>query len=354
VDTSKIDVIEIALNQKIESLNSYRNNTEQIIAKLFKQSDTDNSGDISEKEFVDLLTTQLNFPGYDDEVKALFRRFDTDRNGTLDITEFTNGLLRKPGCRATSCIGRLREVLRARGGGVSSLQSMGRQFRIMDKHGKGSVNIEDMTKSFDDFCRGFGLNFSRMEYQELFAFFDKDKDGAISYNEFVLGIRGPMSDFRKELVLKAFRVLDKEGKGEVTLKDLGAIYDVSQHPLVLSGKITKEQALKLFLQNWDINRDGKITAQEFLDQYEWVSSSIDRDDYFELMIRNAWHISGGTGVAQNTANLRVLVTFTDASQKVVEVENDFGLDKTDNAKLREALEKQGVKNIQKVALVANV
>lgn len=34
---------------------------------------------------------------------------------------------------------------------------------------------------------------------------------------------------------------------------------------------------------------------------------VDSDDYFELMMRNAWHISGGDGRQANTSNLRVLV-----------------------------------------------
>jgi len=28
----------------------------------------------------------------------------------------------------------------------------------------------------------------------------------------------------------------------------------------------------------------------------FLSASIDDDDYFELMVRNSWHISGGTGM----------------------------------------------------------
>ena len=38
-----------------------------------------------------------------------------------------------------------------------------------------------------------------------------------------------------------------------------------------------------------------------------MGGNIDSDKYFELMIRNAWHISGGTGQAANTSCRRVLV-----------------------------------------------
>ena len=50
------------------------------------------------------------------------------------------------------------------------------------------------------------------------------------------------------------------------------------------------------MAQWDTNvRDNKVTTDEFIDYYKDVSASIDEDDYFELMIRNAWHLDGGSG-----------------------------------------------------------
>ena len=68
-----------------------------------------------------------------------------------------------------------------------------------------------------------------------------------------------------------------------------------------------------------------MTAQEFEQYYSNVSSSIDDDDYFELMMRNAWHISGGEGWCANSSNKRVLVTHADGSQTVEEVKDDLGV-----------------------------
>ena len=67
--------------------------------------------------------------------------------------------------------------------------------------------------------------------------------------------------------------------------------------------------------------DGKVTFDEFVNYYHNISSSIDDDDYFELMMRNAWHISGGEGWCANSSNRRVLVTHADGHQSVQEVTN---------------------------------
>jgi len=37
--------------------------------------------------------------------------------------------------------------------------------------------------------------------------------------------------------------------------------------------------------------DGEITLNEFFDYYSNVSASIDNDEYFQLMITNAWNLN---------------------------------------------------------------
>jgi len=69
-------------------------------------------------------------------------------------------------------------------------------------------------------------------------------------------------------------------------------YDVSQSPDVKGGKASPAQAMQTFMNTYDANKDGQITREEFIENYQWISASIDSDDYFELMIRNAWHIAG--------------------------------------------------------------
>ena len=73
-----------------------------------------------------------------------------------------------------------------------------------------------------------------------------------------------------------------------------------------------------------------------------VSCSIDDDDYFELCLRNAWHLSGVRAGARTLSNLRVLVTHADGSQSVSLAEGDLGLQMLDAPEILRRLRGQGI------------
>ncbi len=187
----------------------------------------------------------------------------------------------------------------------------------------------------------------------LFKAFDYNGDGSVTYDEFIRGVRGSMNEFRIEWVKKAFNILDVDRSQTITLEEMATRYDVSQHPQVKSGELKPEDALRAFMANWHLQQKthrDEVSLAEFLEYYEWVSSSIDRDDYFELMMRNAWHIAGGEGWSANTSNLRVLVEHTDGSQTVETIEDDLGLKKDDMAGIKQRLQRQGIKDIKRISL----
>jgi len=345
VDPSRVDRVQQALRTKIETTNSF-DDPQRAVKKLFADADIDKSGSIDESEFVKIMVGKLNFQGYDVDVRALFRRFDIDRVGKLDFAEFGSMLFNEPGSRATTAIGKVREILTKRSGGVSSLKSLALQYKILDERANGTVDRAELELGFDKFMRAFGVKLTKVEIDELFKLFDKNSDGIISYEEFLYGIRGSMSEDRIKLVKLAFAVLDDRGKGYVTLEDVARKYDVSNHPLVKEGKITKAEAVKAFMAQWHLDskvHTDDVTLKDFLGYYEWISSVIDRDDYFELMIRNAWHIDGGSGWSENTSNLRVLVTWEDGHQSVETIKNDLGLRRDDIEGIKTRLRAQGIK-----------
>jgi hypothetical protein len=121
----------------------------------------------------------------------------------------------------------------------------------------------------------------------------------MSYDEFLLGVRGEMNDFRKSLCAKAFKIMDVDGSGVIDINDIRHKYNAKKHPDVISGKKTEDEILFEFLDTFDINHndaqkanDNQVDLEEWYNYYNNVSMSIDDDVYFEVMMNNAWNLDG--------------------------------------------------------------
>jgi len=231
--------------------------------------------------------------------------------------------------------------------GANGIKGVARTMRIMDDNGNKKLSLEE----FGEGLRDYGLAVDDKTVESCFRAFDTDGNGYISFDEFLTGLRGDMNKRRTGLVNLAYNVLDVTGDGVVKYEDIEQAYNTDQCAEVLAGIKTKEEVLREFFNQWDTqSRDGVVTRGEFIEYYRNTSASIDDDDYFELMIRNAWHISGGEGWCANTSCRRVLVTHDDLSQEVCEIKNDIGLDPTDIEGMKTRLISQGVMNIKCISL----
>jgi Ca2+-binding EF-hand superfamily protein len=273
------------------------------------------------------------------------------------MAEFGKMLFRADGqSKAMSTIGRVRECLSLRAGGFETLKALGIQFRIGDRDRSGQLTKEEFDVMLDILLNAFKMKLSPAEKNNLFIFFDVDKSGGVSYDEFVREVRGPMNKRREDMVHQAFQILDKDGSGVADMNEIASLYDPSQNPAVRSGRTSGQDCLNRFIDALGGSK-SKISWEEFLDHYQWISSNIENDDYFELMIRNAWHISGGEGWAQNTSDLRVVVRHSNGSEEVVELQHDMGLPHDPSARYQEIvrrLQKQGVRDIKKIEMATGM
>ncbi|KAJ1433327.1 hypothetical protein B484DRAFT_360090, partial [Ochromonadaceae sp. CCMP2298] len=199
-------------------------------------------------------------------------------------------------------IDKVRKMIVKRGGS-NGIRSVSKLLSIMDDNGDKRLSKDELKFGLRD----YGIDLSAQELEQVFLYFDRDGNGFIDCTEFLVGLRGEMSLRRKKLIRMAFDLLDTDRSGVVTTDEIMGKYNFDHHPEVKSGKKTTKEAARDFMAQWDKSRDGLVSPEEFEDYYKDVSASIDDDDYFELMMRNAWRISGGTGASANTANKRVLV-----------------------------------------------
>ncbi|KAK9532099.1 hypothetical protein VZT92_009502 [Zoarces viviparus] len=172
--------------------------------------------------------------------------------------------------------------------GSSGIKGLGRTFKIMDDNESRSLDLKEFLKGLSD----YGVLMEKQEATALFQHFDRDRNGTIDFDEFLITLRPQMSKARQEVVTEAFRKLDKTGDGVITVEDLRGVYSAKYHPKYQNGEWTEDQVFRTFLDNFDspYDKDGKVTKEEFINYYCGVSASIDRDVYFILMMRNAWKL----------------------------------------------------------------
>ena len=110
----------------------------------------------------------------------------------------------------------------------------------------------------------------------------------------------------------------------------------------------KTAKLDFLLSTFDDDGDGTVSESEFLLYYSDLSAAIKNDDAFEVMIRSAYHLSGGKDGAASTTNMRVLCIFENGDKKFLTIEDDLGLDKTDHEELLRRVAAQGLQGVVRV------
>ena len=120
-----------------------------------------------------------------------------------------------------------RDKIKARGArGIIGLQKL---FKIMDDDGSKTISLPEFNKA----CRDFRVGISEDNVPVLFDVFDVNHDGTLNIDEFLMAIRGELNDSRRDLVIKAFRKIDKDGSGYLDINDIRDTYNASKHPDVI-------------------------------------------------------------------------------------------------------------------------
>lgn len=168
----------------------------------------------------------------------------------------------------------------------------------MDDDRSRSLDLKEFVKGLND----YGILIEKEEAKELFEKFDHDRSGTIDFDEFLVTLRvtmGPlsptnpcfsfplsnlrrlcrpqkpqMSKSRKEVVMQAFRKLDRTGDGVITIEDLRGVYNAKCHPKYQNGEWSEDQVFRTFLDNFDspYDKDGKVKGFGMKD---WTCASED-------------------------------------------------------------------------------
>jgi Ca2+-binding EF-hand superfamily protein len=171
--------------------------------------------------------------------------------------------------------------------GAVGIKGIGRLFRIADDN---NDRVIDLVNELPKLMGDIGVILNKTELNELIRLLDRDGSGSISYDEFLYQMAPPLNEERIRWINKAFDKLDVDGSGVVNIADLEAVHNPKASELVRMGKTTANAIFANLLKSYDSDGDGQITRDEFIDYYREISPSIDNDEYFALMIKNAWKL----------------------------------------------------------------
>ena len=297
------------IRNKLALKTNGKQSEEALLVKSFKYFDLDNSGECDKDEWLKALC-KIGITGFNDQkLLDLFEAYDLDKSGALDYKEFVKAVYNeddgdeKPRAKKqaddddievartalhdSKIMDKFREKILSRGG--KGILGLARQFKIFDDNNSGTLDLAELTKAIKD----FRVDITPNEVKILFNILDSDQCGEVQYDEFLREIRGDMNNSRKRLVDQAFKKLDTDGSGVVDMDEIKKLYNCKKHPDVLSGKKTEDEVYAEFMETFQLHaaikgkgiKDREITREEFQEYYENISASIDRDDYFELMMK---------------------------------------------------------------------
>ena len=87
--------------------------------------------------------------------------------------------------------------------GARGICGISRKFRIMDDNNSKTLDIKEFTKGITEHTLGW----TPAQVKIVFDAFDMEKNGQISYDEFLVNLRGPMNERRHQMCLLAFEVI---------------------------------------------------------------------------------------------------------------------------------------------------
>lgn len=124
--------------------------------------------------------------------------------------------------------------------------------------------------------------------------FDKNRDGHISYDEFINTVKTDMNEKRLAVVKHAWQTLDESAAGKISWGKLQTAYQVEAHPRVRTREKKSETVRAEFVETLGkFQSAGFISEQAFINYYADVNATLpaEKDDYFVDLVLKTWGLS---------------------------------------------------------------
>jgi len=133
-------------------------------------------------------------------------------------------------------------------------------FELFDTDDSNSIDCKELKVAM----KALGFDPTDQEVTDIVQSLDTDGNMELDFNEFKQVMSGRMQDKdKKQDMVKAFGLLDKDAKGVIEFKDLRRMANEI-------GEAMSDEELLEMIRTADKNQDQKITQDEFLELMEKI------------------------------------------------------------------------------------
>lgn len=125
-------------------------------------------------------------------------------------------------------------------------------FSEIDKNGDGTLSREEMITGLS---KTMPLEEATVEVDRIMEQVDTDKSGQIDYTEFLNAMAAQGKNMNREVMHRAFKMIDEDGSGKIGITELKA--------LLGKGVVADETVWNELLRQADKDGDGEIDIEEF-------------------------------------------------------------------------------------------
>ncbi|KAL9983455.1 hypothetical protein ACROYT_G005630 [Oculina patagonica] len=134
----------------------------------------------------------------------------------------------------------------------------------------GTVDKDTFKKIYAQF---FPYGDSSLYANHVFNVFDNDKDGKVSFEDFVTGLSLSLYGSREEKMKWAFQLYDLDGDGCITREEMATVVHsvhcmMGLDSLPSGAEMSVEEQVERLFVLMDKNGDGVISEEEFLEGCE--------------------------------------------------------------------------------------
>lgn len=159
---------------------------------------------------------------------------------------------------------------------ASGLRALRLLFDKFDSNKNGSLEATE----FKNCMASFGVCLNEDETSQCLKYFDTNKDGKISFQEFLGAVRGDLSENRRDAIHQAFFKVDPHMTGCATIQQLECAYNAAS-----------PADLAAFLSVWGtVDKRAQVSLQDFQDYYHDLSATAGNEATFIANLRAAWRM----------------------------------------------------------------